>query len=40
MSIDEALARLQEEVDERRVRQVVKSTFSAVEGEGEAEHEY
>ncbi|MAG94451.1 MAG: threonine--tRNA ligase [Planctomycetaceae bacterium] len=40
MSIDEAIARLQKEVNERQVRQVVKSTFSAFEGEGEGSHEY
>ncbi len=40
MSIDEAIAKLREEVAERRVRQVVKSTFSAFEGEDQAQNEY
>jgi len=40
MPVDEAIARLREEADSRQVRQVVKSSFSAFEGESQADHEY
>jgi threonyl-tRNA synthetase len=40
MPIDEAIAKLQTEVADRTVRQVVKSTFSAFEGEGAEQNEY
>lgn len=41
MPVDEAVARLKEEVEARRVRQVVKSEFRSFETEGDDEqHEY
>ncbi|MEZ6039815.1 MAG: threonine--tRNA ligase [Planctomycetaceae bacterium] len=40
MSIDDAIARLVEERDQRTIRQVVKSTFSGLEGESAEQGEY
>jgi threonyl-tRNA synthetase len=39
LPIDEAIAKLKAEVDEKRLRQVKKSSLTAVESPGEA-HEY
>ena len=40
MPIADAIAKLRQEVNDRVVRQVVKSTFAEVEGEGEEANEY
>jgi threonyl-tRNA synthetase len=41
MPIDQAIARLQTEASERRVRHIVKSDFSAAfQGEGDERNEY
>jgi threonyl-tRNA synthetase len=40
MSIAEAIAKLKKEVDERVIRQVVKSSFSGLEGERGEDNEY
>ena len=40
MSIDDAITKLQKEVDDLVVRQVVKSEFNFFEGEDEADNEY
>ena len=38
--LEEAVAKLRTEVDERTVRQVVKMEFAGFEGDGDEEHEY
>jgi threonyl-tRNA synthetase len=40
MSVDDAIAKLQEEATERRVRQVVKSKFRSYEDDGSEQNEY
>jgi threonyl-tRNA synthetase len=40
MPIEEAIAKLRKEVDDRTVRQVAKTEFAGFEGEGEEQHEY
>jgi threonyl-tRNA synthetase len=40
MPLQEALDRLLKEVNEKVVRQVVKSEFSALEEDGDQQHEY
>lgn len=40
MPMDEAIARLQEEVENRVIRQVIKSDFSALEEDTSEQHEY
>ncbi|MCL4110104.1 UNVERIFIED_CONTAM: hypothetical protein GTU68_024949 [Idotea baltica] len=40
MSIDDAIAKLQKEVAELQIRQIVKSSFSGLEGETGADNEY
>ena len=40
MPVDQAVARLREEIDGRQVRQVVKSEFKGFEGETAADNEY
>jgi threonyl-tRNA synthetase len=40
MPIEEAIAKLRKEVEERTVRQIVKTEFAGFEGEGEEQHEY
>ena len=40
MPVDQAVARLREEIDGRQVRQVVKSEFTGFEGETAADNEY
>jgi len=40
MPIDQAIAKLRKEVEERTVRQIVKTEFAGFEGDGEEQHAY
>ncbi|MFG0240566.1 MAG: His/Gly/Thr/Pro-type tRNA ligase C-terminal domain-containing protein, partial [Gimesia chilikensis] len=40
MPLADAIAKLKEEVEERRVRQVAENTFEALEGQTEQANEY
>jgi hypothetical protein len=40
MSIDAAIAKFVQERDERTIRQIVKSSFSGLEGEGGEQNAY